>query len=305
MISTLREDAVHECLSKHAMAVSPVRTGQLEFILSNGRALQGTAYVENTWLRLQMPSTTVRGKRWHLSNPRSALDVLRRNKAIRGNTRLILCRDERFVTLSADICLDDEVNLASRIEESLHGFATVLEAPRGPDDRASIGSHCTVSTSEAAKGPDSDLKHLCEEAGWPFLERPSGSLAVDLGVPRDFYQATVEEQEGRDGGIRLSIGLTQGELSPKVCRWAAAFFLLTACSALRMVRPVTEGKDHGSAVSLEISFARRPCAPELNHALAALSVACRMIGREARLLHHDEELAKEYLLTRGLSPRSS
>jgi hypothetical protein len=304
VINTLREDAVHDCLSKHAMTVSRVRTGQWDFTLSNGRALRGVASVKDDWLHVEMPLTTARGRRRRLNSARSAWGLLSRNKAIRGNARLILSGRERFLNVSADISLDDEVNLASRIEESLHGFATALEATCGPHGNASVDSRSTVPISEAAKGPDPDLRRLCEEAGWPFIERPTGSLAVDLGVPRDFYQGIVEEQEGRDGGIRLSVGLAQGELSPKLCRWAVAFFLLTACSALRMVRPATEGKEHESAVSLEISFASRPCAPELHHALAALSVACQMIGREAKVLHQDERLAREYLLIRGLSSRS-
>jgi hypothetical protein len=44
-------------------------------------------------------------------------------------------------------------------------------------------------------------------------------------------------------------------------------------------------------------FDSPPCATELGHAFAALSVACRLYRREAMLLRDDEQIATAYLQT--------
>jgi len=48
-------------------------------------------------------------------------------------------------------------------------------------------------------------------------------------------------------------------------------------------------------IALDVRFPERPSAGELSHALAALSVGCRISAREALVLSADETLAAAYL----------
>jgi hypothetical protein len=45
----------------------------------------------------------------------------------------------------------------------------------------------------------------------------------------------------------------------------------------------------------EVSFDSAPCPSELQHALRALSAACRLYGEEAQVLGAEEAIAREYV----------
>ena len=83
------------------------------------------------------------------------------------------------------------------------------------------------------------------------------------------------------------------------CRQALAVALLTICGIIRMARATARENDGQAAARFEVVFSNAPCSGELVHALAALSVACRLCGKEVKVLQEEEEVAREYLAVRG------
>ena len=141
--------------------------------------------------------------------------------------------------------------------------------------------------------PAVELAAQCRESGWTFAER-SGKLVVDLEVPDAFQQAAVEPKAQR--GVAVSVDVTaSGEPLAMPCQEALALLLLRACGVVRMVRAAVEDVGSGTAARFEVLFSDTPCSAELAHAFSALSVACRIAGREAAILQHDEIVARAYL----------
>jgi crotonobetainyl-CoA:carnitine CoA-transferase CaiB-like acyl-CoA transferase len=63
-----------------------------------------------------------------------------------------------------------------------------------------------------------------------------------------------------------------------------------------MARAAVHAGDGGALTSrFEVVFADAPAPAELAHAFATLSVACRLVDREAGVLTHDAAVATEYL----------
>jgi hypothetical protein len=69
---------------------------------------------------------------------------------------------------------------------------------------------------------------------------------------------------------------------------------------VRLARATAEERAGRTAVRFEVVFVSPPCAAEMAHALSALSVACRLCGREAKVLQQDEGAAEEYLALRRM-----
>ena len=75
--------------------------------------------------------------------------------------------------------------------------------------------------------------------------------------------------------------------------------LLHASHFLRMVRAAARAAEAGTVYGWEVVLDPEAGAPELQHALAALSVACRLSAREVPALEQDDGLARRYLTLRG------
>jgi hypothetical protein len=69
-----------------------------------------------------------------------------------------------------------------------------------------------------------------------------------------------------------------------------------------MVRASLHGDAADAVLRLDVSFNAVPCAAEVQHALSALTAACRTCWREVNVLCADAAAAREYLTVRGWSP---
>jgi hypothetical protein len=145
------------------------------------------------------------------------------------------------------------------------------------------------------RGPDNgkeeSLAELCADAGWPFCERDINSGRVELETGDDFRQALVERRKGK---IRTWVELARAESFEGECRHALAVLLLRSAAAVRFARAATRKESDGLAAGFEVLLDAQPSPTDLNHALASLSVACRVCAREAAELE-DPELASSYL----------
>jgi hypothetical protein len=75
--------------------------------------------------------------------------------------------------------------------------------------------------------------------------------------------------------------------------------MLTLNGAVRLVRGILAQSSGQLTCGLEAGFGTTPNAAEIDHALAALSVACRICGRGVNALL-DEAVARQYLAVRNI-----
>jgi hypothetical protein len=193
---------------------------------------------------------------------------------------------EPLIQIRAEIPLIDGMNLAQRVHQGCMGFRSAWSKLQSHFDGA-VRNEPVEST-----GPTGDLARLCQETGWPCIEQSTGPIKIDLETPNEFYQARVEQRLNQ---IYVQVDIAAGESSSLVCQNSLALFLLAVSGQLRMARPTLVETDGRIAARFEIVFNRLPLAQELSHALSALSMGCRLAGREAAALQQDEELAREYL----------
>ena len=277
-----REMAIAMALGKCADAVDLSAPGRWAFTLSNGTDLAARARVDDGWLLL----TAALGD--GSVSPARSWELLRRNAVLDGGARVAVRAGRPGLHACAELPLDDEVDLPRRVLEACGGLKAANErlvcAPDGTGD---------AMTSVASEGASADLPCLCRESGWSFVEREGGRLGVDLDVPGAFQQAIVEPR-GRGVAVTVPVLEAAGP-SPSVCEQALGLLLLRVCGIVRMARAAADLGDGVPQARFEVVFGSRPCAAELTHAFAALSVACRIAGREAAVLWTDEKIAGAYL----------
>lgn len=145
-----------------------------------------------------------------------------------------------------------------------------------------------------------DLLSLCQESGWPFVEREGERLMVTLEVSHGFYQATVEITPV---GLRVTVDLGTVRFPFPTTQEAVARLLLGACGHLRLVRGIfIEHADAQITIRFEVVLDETPSIAELIHALSALSLACKSCGKEGTVLVENQEVAQLYLAQQGGYP---
>jgi hypothetical protein len=292
-----RVSAIAATLGKCSSRIEPSGHTCWTFALSNGTDLQGMARLDGGWLLLSalLPESRVtyhESRLWRL---------LQWNRMLPGGAKFAVLPTGPGVHVRAEVPLDDEVNLCRRIAQAYTGIKTASTRlwsplPPGEDDRA-------PNTQFVECDDGADLAGLCRETEWTFVER-SGKLVIELDVPGSFQQAVVEVETQRGVAVLVDVATSSGPLAMP-CRQALALLLLRTCAVVRMVRAVVEDTGSATAARFEVLFGDTPCGAELAHAFSALSVACRIAGREAAILQRDEIIAREYLKTRcpSLHPR--
>ncbi len=144
--------------------------------------------------------------------------------------------------------------------------------------------------------PAPDLAAACRGAGWPFEERTTGALAVDLGVPGEYLPALVEV---RDAAVVVAAELVRLP-GGGACREAVSSLLLGVNDAFRMVRAVLRGPEPIAFLEAWVPAASSDA--EICEAVAAVAVAARCCAREVRLMAEEEPLARAFLERGGMFP---
>jgi hypothetical protein len=253
----------------------------------NGRRLPVHAVLEDGWLALTAPCD---GQRDPLASAAGAWNLLHANASFGGDAHVALGAGDRPI-VRAHVWIDPDLVLADRIAAALDGLAGVaarLEKPPGapPSMPEGDGGQALLDAFEAS----------CPETGWCVRRREDGAIAVDLAVPGACHQAALAP---RGGAVTAAVSLVEDETvaAPlaETVRHALALLLLRASGALRMVRAAATE----DAPRFEVACATPSSAAEISHALAALSVACRLAGAEAAVLRHDADVATTYVRTRN------
>jgi hypothetical protein len=140
------------------------------------------------------------------------------------------------------------------------------------------------------------LPTVCREAGWTVRQRDSG-LLFDLDMPGGFQQAFLSED--RAGMVSLGFELVPAELPLSAAsRRATDVLMLEANWSIRMARASARLRNQRVVYRWAVVWNGVPAAAELQHALAALSIASRLTACEAHALHNDRT-ARAYLRVRA------
>jgi hypothetical protein len=292
----IRAMAISGALEKCSASVEQVRHERWAFALSNGADLRATARLDDDWLLLETSMVSGSCSLVAESPGGSAAawfwKLLGWNATLAGGVKFALPPGQSAIHLRAELPLDEEVNLTRRIVQACAGLKMASARFHRGDGAGADGDGCAATV--VAENPPSDLAAVCRESGWAFIERESGNLAVDLDVPGTFQQALVESNTQR--GVAVSVALTAGGEPPlPLCQEALGLLLLRSSAVVRMARAAVEAGESGAGARFEAVFADAPSPQELAHALAALSVAWRLAGREAGVLANDEAIARQYL----------
>lgn len=272
--------SVADVLDRRATGIQPGSRGSREwrFDLGNGKPLPVTASWEDRWLRLSAPIPADAGAAdpWRL---------LLLNGTLRGPARVVRRPVAGGIALEADLPLDDAELVPQRLETACTAFQQAMPALAGKGT-----SHSALPDAGKDAAADVNLVLLAGERGWPLQPRDPGRFTVDLDAPGLLSQAGVERQGPE---LRVTIEVLRSAALTEHSRRAAGLFLLTLTAMLRLVRG-TAVETPGTAVRLEARLPAVPTETELDLALAALSLACRLCTRELRGLS-DNLLARTYL----------
>lgn len=292
----VRPADVGNCLAESVPLVQ--RTGERcwDIGLADGAVLLGTVRMGQHWLLCDVPLNE-RGDRV------SAWRMVEWNARLEGATKYALTATDPSLHLRAELVLDDEVDLATRLRETCTGFASALRIFHDqPGAEAAAKSHLAASPEKAGRNGTADLPCLVSETGWAFTARTAGKLAVDLEARHGFYQALLEERA--DGSVQIATELARWDKPSSMARRALGTLLLMACGLVRLTRAAIEEHDGQAVARFEVVLATPPVAAELDRVFGALSIACREFGPAAAALK-DETLARQYLTIRGCIAHSA
>lgn len=296
--SGMREIELLEALRNGGAVVERTAPSRWALMLGNGVEEVGSAVLNDEWLELKLALGALAGGTAPGVSAGGAWEILRWNAGLAGLGRFAL--DGAGIDLRADIPLGELGEERTPIErvnqtcaELLRGLAIARGGGADPSKRGAMRGD-TGECAPTDEVTECELPRLCAESGWEFTSRHGGMLAVTLDVPESFLQAHLEIRKGK--GVLASVEIHNGEESDllPVCRDALAVMLARTAAAVRMVRPVAVESEGGIVLRLEVAYGSPPSPTELSHALSALSVGCRLAGREARALR-DERLAAGYL----------
>jgi hypothetical protein len=287
-----RGRAIERALRAWADHVEPAANGGWHLSESNGARLRLRARVAGEdWLVVTARSRAADTSWWQL---------LRLHSGLGGCARLARTHGG---------------GLQVRGEISLHDGSTAGEGAGGCDisfgDRVALLCADVSAAAHARLEPLADrpadphavpafdterLVELCADAGWSASRRASGQVEVTLDTRVDTYQATLSLEHG--SRFQAFVPLTAFPLESTESRDAIALLLLDAGADLRAVKGLAVRRGDAEWAALAAACERVPAGPAaVDRALAALSVACRSVGREAQALQ-DQTLAREYLTLR-------
>ena len=156
---------------------------------------------------------------------------------------------------------------------------------RGEREAARDAAACAINLGE-----------LLRESSWPCTERGPNDFSAEL----DAKSATPARIRMTEDGLDLRVELLGSNAAAEASRQALAVFLLTISGGLRMARAYAMEADGQKSFGFQVWLPATPASEEIDHALAALSIAHRICARETSVLL-DEAAARCYLVARDLS----
>jgi hypothetical protein len=216
------------------------------------------------------------------------------NGVLPGGVGVVLDPVSARLRMRADIPLMDDTRLEEeyllhRLHRSLDGFHEGAGLLKSLDSGSSF-------PAQPAAASCAGLAELLRESAWNCEERGPNDFAATL----DAGSAPPAKVRMTEHGLQLSVDLVRPDAAAGAVRPALAVFLLAASGVLRMARAYAVETDGAWSFGFRVCLPAAPAPDEIDHALAALSVAHRMSARETSVLL-DEAAARCYLAARNLS----
>lgn len=211
------------------------------------------------------------------------------NSTLSGGVKLALNSTSSGLHLRTEIAVLEEKQLLDRLEWALEGFH------HGVGLLKSLDSDSRGERKPARDAADSgiNLGELLRESSWSCAERGANNFSAKLGAE----SAPPARIRMTENGLDLSVELVRSNAAAEVSRQALAVFLLTIGSALRLARGYATVADGQHSFGFQVSLPAAPATEEIDHGLAALSIAHRMCARETNVLLNDAA-ARCYLAAR-------
>lgn len=223
---------------------------------------------------------------------------LQTNPMLPGCCKVVLVTTRRETYLREDIPLASGFDAASACVDAVtHLMAAQSEFAKKRPGSATSEQRTTGGQLGDAKKIFDALDGVCDEAGWPCIDRDGNQGSIVLGLSSGLAPAVLEE---RSDGYVAKVRLRQYRTLSDVGRRAVAVLMLSVNGIVRFVRAGIERSAEGWCAFLETRFSLLPSPSEVRHALSALTVGSRMCERELRALS-DDALAQRYLDARGMS----
>jgi hypothetical protein len=256
----------YRVLNKCAQEMEPAGPWRWQCVMQNGTRMNIAAAMNDGFLQLVCRPDAIRKAELALE------DALLCNKSLAGGVKLALNSSTSGLHLRTDIVIVEEQKLIERLEWALHGFHD--------GNLQLLSSDIPNESVRLLTSPNADLDERLRESPWSCTKRGPNNYSVEL-----------EAQAAPPAGIRingsnleLSVELLRCGAPANASRHALALFLLTATSALRMVRAYAARAEDQESFGLQVSLPSSAASAEIDHALAALSIAYRMCAREAAVL---------------------
>lgn len=275
--------AAFRVLNKCSAGLHSAGPWRWQCLVQNGSRLPLTASLEEGFLQLAgCPEA-------HRRPVRALENALRGNATLAGGVKFALDAASRGLHLRTDIVLLDEKQLLDRVRWALDGFH------QGYNRLKSLDSGGQGAEARAAGPSAVRLGELLRESGWSCTERGANEFCADLSAD----PAPPARITAHDEGVVLSVDLVRCLPSAEAARKALSIFLLTASYSLRLACACAGEEEGQPRFGFQVRLPAAPAAEEIDHALAALSTACRMCAREANVLL-DESAARCYLAVRNV-----
>jgi hypothetical protein len=256
----------YRVLNKCAQEMEPAGPWRWQCVMQNGTRMNIAAAMEDGFLQLVCCPDATRKTSLALE------DAMQCNKKLAGGVKLAMNSLISGIHLRTDIVIVEEQQLIERLEWALEGFHEgnrLLLASDFPDEQA------TPQTAANA-----DIDELLRESSWHCTKRGPNHYSVEL----DAQAAPPAGIWINGSNLELSVELLRCGAPADASRHALALFLLTTTSALRMVRAYAARAEDRESIGLQVSLPSSAASAEIDHALAALSIAYRMCAREAAVL---------------------
>jgi len=261
---------VFRVLDKCSSELRPDGPWRWKCAVQNGTRLPISASFDDGFLQLACHPGMIR-------KSANALErALLGNGEMTGGVRLALCGASGDLHLRTDILFLDETQLLDRFHLALNGFHHGAHLLKTLDSDSR--SKCAEATQAVA--PGINLVELLHETMWATAERGPNDYSVELDAA-SAPPATIKLTEN---GLVASVELVRSEATAETTRQALAVFLLTASSALRMVRAYAVKTGEQMSFGFQVGLPHAPAIEEIDDALAALSVAYRNCARESNVL---------------------
>ena len=272
----------YRVLNKCAQEMEPAGPWRWRCVMQNGTRMNIAAAIDDSFLQLVCRPEAIRKAVLALE------DAMLFNKTLAGGVKLAINSSTSCLHLRTDIVIVDERQLIERLEWALEGFHD--------GNRLLLSSDLLNERAELQTAPDTDLDERLRESPWPCIKRGPNNYSVEL----DAHAAPPGGIRINGSNLELSVELLRCGAPANASRHALALFLLTATSALRMVRAYAAAAEDQESFGLQVSLPSSAACAEIDHALAALSIAYRMCAREAAVLLQAAS-AHRYLAARDRS----